>query len=67
MSKPVDRLIEIERESAQRLRSHKSPEIPTVLVARLFDAPDDGGAGRDPHHDGSAHGARERAGRARAG
>ena len=40
----VDKLVEIEKQSAQRLRKHKGPEIPTVLIAMLFDAPDDGGA-----------------------
>jgi DNA-binding transcriptional ArsR family regulator len=44
----VDKLVEIEKQSAQRLRKHHGPEIPTVLIAMLFDAPDeDGGANGD--------------------
>ena len=37
----VDRLLEIEKQSAQRLRKHHGPQVPTVLIAMLFDAPDD--------------------------
>jgi DNA-binding transcriptional ArsR family regulator len=51
----VDQLVQIEKQSAQRLRKHKSPEIPTVLVAMLFDAPDDGGGADNGRDDGSAH------------
>jgi DNA-binding transcriptional ArsR family regulator len=52
----VDQLVEIEKQSAQRLRKHKSPAIPTVLIAMLFDAPDDGGGAADNGHgEGSAH------------
>ena len=42
----VDRLVEIEKQSAQRLRKHHGTEIPTVLIAMLFDAPDDDPGGR---------------------
>ena len=41
VSDAVDRLVEIEKQSAQRLRKHHGTEIPTVLIAMLFDAPDD--------------------------
>jgi DNA-binding transcriptional ArsR family regulator len=51
----VDQLVEIEKQSAQRLRKHKSPAIPTVLIAMLFDAPDDGGAADNGRGEGSAH------------
>jgi DNA-binding transcriptional ArsR family regulator len=61
----VDKLVEIEKQSAQRLRKHKSPEIPTVLIAMLFDAPDDGG-GDNGSGDGAAHKSRRRAGARRA-
>jgi DNA-binding transcriptional ArsR family regulator len=59
----VDKLVEIEKQSAQRLRKHSSAEIPTVLVAMLFDAPDD-----DQSPDGRERGAGRRSGhRSRAG
>jgi DNA-binding transcriptional ArsR family regulator len=64
VSDTVDRLVEIEKQSALRLRKHKSPEIPTVLVAMLFDAPDDD-SGRDGRDDGPAHRSRRGAGGAR--
>jgi hypothetical protein len=51
----VDKLVEIEKQSAQRLRKHESAEVPTVLVAMLFDAPDDDSADNDGRADGSAH------------
>jgi DNA-binding transcriptional ArsR family regulator len=51
----VDKLVEIEKQSAQRLRKHESAEVPTVLVAMLFDAPDDDGADNGGRADGSAH------------
>ena len=51
----VDKLVEIEKQSAQRLRKHESAEVPTVLVAMLFDAPDDDGAGNGGRAGGSAH------------
>jgi DNA-binding transcriptional ArsR family regulator len=54
VSNTVDRLVEIEKQSAIRLRKHKSPEIPTVLIAMLFDAPDEDG-GHEGRDDGSAH------------
>lgn len=50
----VDKLLEIEKQSAQRLRKHESPEVPTVLVAMLFDAPDDDSAANGSDG-GSAH------------
>jgi DNA-binding transcriptional ArsR family regulator len=66
VSHTVDRLVEIEKQSAQRLRKHKSPEIPTVLIAMLFDAPDeDGDSSRDGRDDGTAHRSRRRADGAR--
>ena len=58
VSNAVDQLVEIEKQSAQRLRKHKSPEIPTVLIAMLFDAPDEGGG-----DNGSNQGAAPRSGR----
>ena len=61
----VDQLVEIEKQSAQRLRKHKSPEIPTVLIAMLFDAPDEGG-GDNGSDKGAAHRTRRRAGAPRA-
>ncbi len=54
----VDKLVEIEKQSAQRLRKHTSAEIPTVLVAMLFDAPAD-----DQSPDGGERGAGRRSGR----
>jgi DNA-binding transcriptional ArsR family regulator len=51
----VDKLVEVEKESAQRLRKHESPEVPTVLVAMLFDAPDDDNADNGGRADRSAH------------
>ena len=42
----VDKLLEIEKQSAQRLRKHEGPEVPTVLIAMLFDAPDDDSLGQ---------------------
>jgi DNA-binding transcriptional ArsR family regulator len=61
VTQAVDRLVEIEKQSVQRLRKHKSQEIPTVLIAMLFDAPEqDGlpdGAGGDSAHE-SRRGAR---------
>lgn len=52
----VDQLVEIEKQSARRLRNHKSPAIPTVLIAMLFDAPDDdGGAADNGRGEGAAH------------
>lgn len=36
----MDRLLEIERESADRLREHAGPEVPAYLIAMLFDAPE---------------------------
>jgi hypothetical protein len=62
----VDKLVEIEKRSVQRLRRHKSQEIPTVLIAMLFDAPDDdvldgasgdGGAGHETRRRARATGA----------
>ena len=61
----VDQLVEIEKQSAQRLRKHKSPEIPTVLIAMLFDAPDEGG-GDNGSDKGAAHRSGRRAGATRA-
>jgi hypothetical protein len=51
----VDKLVEIEKQSAQRLRKHESAEVPTVLVAMLFDAPDDDSADNGGRAGGSAH------------
>jgi hypothetical protein len=36
----LDRLAEIEQESAKRLDAHEAIEVPTTLIAMLFDAPD---------------------------
>jgi DNA-binding transcriptional ArsR family regulator len=49
VSDAVDKLVEIEKQSAQRLRKHASPEIPTVLIAMLFDAPEEEGGATAPH------------------
>jgi DNA-binding transcriptional ArsR family regulator len=50
----VDTLVEIEKQSARRLRKDHGTEIPTVLIAMLFDAPDDeglaDGGGSDSNH-----------------
>jgi hypothetical protein len=62
----VDKLVAIEKQSAQRLRKHKSPEIPTVLIAMLFDAPDDGGGADNGRPGGSAHKSGRRAAGTRA-
>jgi DNA-binding transcriptional ArsR family regulator len=61
VSNTVDRLVEIEKQSAVRLRKHKSPEVPTVLIAMLFDAPDEDG-GHEGRDGGSAHRSRRGAG-----
>jgi hypothetical protein len=50
----VDKLVEIEKQSAQRLRKHESAEVPTVLVTMLFDAPDADSADNGGRADGSA-------------
>jgi DNA-binding transcriptional ArsR family regulator len=60
VTEAIDRFVEIERESAERLRKHKSAEVPTVLVAMLFDAPDDtapadGAGGGDGARRASGH------------
>ena len=52
---------EIEKQSAQRLRKHESAEVPTVLIAMLFDAPDDDGAGNGARTGAPAHRSRHRA------
>jgi hypothetical protein len=57
----VDKLVEIEKQSAQRLRKHESAEVPTVLVAMLFDAPDDDRADNGGRAAGSAHRSRRKA------
>jgi hypothetical protein len=63
----VDKLVEIEKQSAQRLRKHHGAEIPTVLIAMLFDAPDGGvGANGGGADTGSAHRSRRAARGARA-
>ena len=36
VGRTVDKLVEIEKQSAQRLRKHESTEVPTVLIAMLF-------------------------------
>jgi hypothetical protein len=51
----VDKLVEIEKQSAQRLRKHETAGVPTVLVAMLFDAPDDDGADNGGRAGGSPH------------
>lgn len=40
ISETMERLIEVERESAERLRQDGHEEIPAYVVAMLFDAPD---------------------------
>jgi DNA-binding transcriptional ArsR family regulator len=50
VTQTVDRLVEIEKQSVQRLRRHKSQEIATVLIAMLFDAPDEEARADDPVH-----------------
>ena len=57
----VDKLVEIEKQSAQRLRKHESAEVPPVLVAMLFDAPDDDSADNGGRAAGAAHRSRRRA------
>ncbi len=51
VTQTVDRLVEIEKQSVQRLRRHKSEEIATVLIAMLFDAPDEEARADDPVHE----------------
>ena len=51
VTQTVDRLVEIEKQSVQRLRRHKSQEIATVLIAMLFDAPDEEARADDPVHE----------------
>jgi DNA-binding transcriptional ArsR family regulator len=60
VSNAVDQLVKIEKQSAQRLRKHKSEAIPTVLIAMLFDAPDENGGARDGRGEGSTHKSRRR-------
>lgn len=62
----VDKLVEIEKQSAQRLRKHSGTEIPTVLIAMLFDAPEDDGADHGARDGGAEHKSHRRAGGARA-
>jgi DNA-binding transcriptional ArsR family regulator len=40
ISDAVDKLMEVEKQAAKRLRTHDAAEVPTVLIAMLFDAPD---------------------------
>lgn len=40
ITEALDRLAAIEKESARRLRRHEGAELPTIMVAMLFDAPD---------------------------
>ena len=57
----VDKLLEIEKQSAQRLRKREGPEVPTVLIAMLFDAPDDDASDNGGRTGGAAHKSRRRA------
>ncbi|HSS59642.1 MAG TPA: winged helix-turn-helix domain-containing protein [Solirubrobacteraceae bacterium] len=57
----VDKLLEIEKQSAQRLRKHEGPQVPTVLIAMLFDAPDDDASDNGGRAGGAAHRSRRRA------
>src|SRR4051794_2980291 len=45
----LDRLAQLEQESAERLRRHETEEVPAMLVAMLFDAPDMTGVERPDH------------------
>jgi DNA-binding transcriptional ArsR family regulator len=69
ISNAVDRFVEIEGESAKRLRKHSSEEVPTVLIAMLFDAPAENGSapGDDqaPAHRSTAERRKPAVGRAR--
>ena len=40
ISDAVEKLGRIEKQAAKRLRAHAAVEVPTVLIAMLFDAPD---------------------------
>ena len=40
ITEALDRLAAIEKESTRRLRRHDTGEVPTILIAMLFDAPD---------------------------
>jgi DNA-binding transcriptional ArsR family regulator len=40
ISAAVDELMEVEKQAAKRLRTHAATEVPTILIAMLFDAPD---------------------------
>jgi DNA-binding transcriptional ArsR family regulator len=66
VSNAVDEFVKIEKQSAQRLRKHKSEAIPTVLIAMLFDAPDDDGSAHDGRGEGATpHKTRRRTNAAR--
>ena len=56
----VDKLLEIEKQSAQRLRKHEGPQVPTVLIAMLFDAPDDDASDNGGRTGGAGHKSRRR-------
>jgi DNA-binding transcriptional ArsR family regulator len=55
VTQAVNRLVEIEKQSVQRLRKHKSQEIATVLIAMLFDAPDDDARDGDGGREAGRH------------
>jgi DNA-binding transcriptional ArsR family regulator len=57
VTETLDRLAKIEKQSARRLRRHNVAEVPTMLIAMLFDAPD---------MTQSSHNARPRRGRRKA-
>jgi hypothetical protein len=40
ISAAVDELMQVEKRAARRLRAHTAVEVPTVMIAMLFDAPD---------------------------
>jgi DNA-binding transcriptional ArsR family regulator len=61
VTQAVDKLVEIEKQSVQRLRRHKGGEIPTVLIAMLFDAPDEDVLDAASGDGGSEHETRRRA------
>lgn len=47
----VEQLGRIEEQAAERLRSHDVDEVPTVLIAMLFDAPDPAPPMKEAGHD----------------
>ena len=52
----LDKLADIEKAAGERLRAHETVEVPTTLIAMLFDAPDTVPPADD--HEGAVTGSR---------